>query len=115
MKRYNLQLLPPLLLLLAVALHVAAVRAAENARTVGNARPTHWERGPRAAPELLLTLRVALTPHKRDGQLGELVAAMADPASPLFEQLENHFSPSEASAPASCRWCRTPQYCGPTR
>jgi tripeptidyl-peptidase-1 len=71
---------------------------------VGNAHPTHWERGPRAAPELLLTLRVALTPHKSDGQLGELVAAVADPASPLygqhltsFEQLENHFSPSEAS------------------
>ncbi|KAE9340642.1 hypothetical protein PF008_g11000 [Phytophthora fragariae] len=98
MKPRILLLLSPLCLLLLAAVCSAAVR------TVDNAHPTHWERGPRAAPELLLTLRVALTPRKSDAQLAELVAAVADPASPLYgqhltssAQLRTHFAPSDAS------------------
>lgn len=96
-----------LLLLLSVVLQFGgAVSAADTreSRKVDNALPTQWARGPRAAPELHLTLRVALNPHKNDGQLGDLVAAVTDPASPLYgqhltssEQLQQHFKPSEAA------------------
>ncbi|KAG2764631.1 hypothetical protein PC129_g12720 [Phytophthora cactorum] len=107
MKPRILSLLLHLLLLLSVVLQLCVVISAadpENTRQVENAHPTHWARGPRAATELLLTLRVALNPHKNDGQLGELVAAVTDPASPLYgqhltssEQLQKHFRPSEAN------------------
>ncbi|KAG7378192.1 polynucleotide 3'-phosphatase [Phytophthora pseudosyringae] len=99
--------LSALLLLLSAAFHLSAIVSAagvENARKVGNAHPTHWERGPRAAPELVLALRVALNPRKSDGQLGELVAAVTDPASPLYgqhlttpAQLQKHFKPPASS------------------
>ncbi|GMF14202.1 unnamed protein product [Phytophthora lilii] len=107
MKYRVLLLWSPLLLLLLGALEFRVVFSTadnKNERKVENAHPTYWQRGPRAAPEMPLTLRVALKPHKSDAQLGELVAAVADPTSPLYgqhwtspEQLQKHFAPSETS------------------
>ncbi|ETM33304.1 hypothetical protein L914_19465, partial [Phytophthora nicotianae] len=107
MKPRILSLLPHLLLVLLFSLQLCVVVSAantENTRKVENAHPARWARGPRAAPELLLTLRVALNPHKSDSRLDELVVAVTDPASPLYgqhltgsEQLQKHFKPSEAS------------------
>uniref|UniRef100_H3GVS2 subtilisin n=1 Tax=Phytophthora ramorum TaxID=164328 RepID=H3GVS2_PHYRM len=104
MKPRSVFLSPPLLLLLVVALQFCVGFSAETVRKVGNAHPTHWQRGPRAAPELLLSLRVALSPLKSDSELGQVVAAVTDPTSPLYgqhlttsEQLQEHFTPSEAS------------------
>lgn len=84
--------------------HVIAAGKVKNVRLVANAHPTHWARGPRAAPGLQLSLRVALHPHKSDGLLNDLVIAVTDPASSLYgqyltspEQLPMHFKPSNAS------------------
>ncbi|KAK1929854.1 Tripeptidyl-peptidase 1 [Phytophthora citrophthora] len=95
------------LLLLSVSLQFLCAASAldtPSLRQVENAHPTYWERGPRAAPASLLTLRVALNPHKSDGQLADLVAAVTDPISPLYgqhlttsEQLQKHFKPSDSS------------------
>ncbi|CEG50225.1 tripeptidyl-peptidase 1 [Plasmopara halstedii] len=97
----------PLLLTLSTLLHFFHDIAAENLnniRQINNAHSMHWVRGSRAAPELELTLRVALYPQKSDGQLNDLVLAVTDPVSPLYgqyltspEQLQKHFEPSNTS------------------